>query len=175
MKHLRSYPIINKHVCLICDICCAHAYLCRCNSTVFSLPKLKTRRLIFLTNVTESRYIALFVFDGSTKSFSQLIVSIFIFSQYFLQWIFLAGESFLQLIVSIIIFSQYFSLCGNCAFPQNFHTRKLGEIMVFFSIFFAIYFARWTNMVLPQISCIINFPSNLTIKLVSRAKKMRKE
>ena len=22
-------------------------------------------------------------------------------------------------------------LCGNCAFPQNFHTRKLGEITVF--------------------------------------------
>ena len=21
-------------------------------------------------------------------------------------------------------------LCGNCAFPQNFHTRKLGEITV---------------------------------------------
>ena len=24
-------------------------------------------------------------------------------------------------------------LCGNCAFPQNFHTRKLGEITVFFA------------------------------------------
>ena len=23
-------------------------------------------------------------------------------------------------------------LCGNCAFPQNFHTRKLSEITVFF-------------------------------------------
>ena len=22
-------------------------------------------------------------------------------------------------------------LCGNCGFPQNFHTRKLGEILVF--------------------------------------------
>ena len=22
-------------------------------------------------------------------------------------------------------------LCGNCAFPQNFHTRKLGEITIF--------------------------------------------
>ena len=22
-------------------------------------------------------------------------------------------------------------LCGNCAFPQNFYTRKLGEITVF--------------------------------------------
>ena len=25
-------------------------------------------------------------------------------------------------------------LCGNCAFPQKFHTRKLGEIMVFFTV-----------------------------------------
>ena len=26
------------------------------------------------------------------------------------------------------------SLCGNCALPQNFHTRKLGEITVFFAV-----------------------------------------
>ena len=25
-------------------------------------------------------------------------------------------------------------LCGNCAFPQNFHTRKLEEITVFFVV-----------------------------------------
>ena len=25
-------------------------------------------------------------------------------------------------------------LCGNCAFPQNFYTRKLGEITVFFAV-----------------------------------------
>ena len=25
-------------------------------------------------------------------------------------------------------------LCGNCAFPQNFHTRKLGEITRFFAV-----------------------------------------
>ena len=25
-------------------------------------------------------------------------------------------------------------LCGNCAFPQNFHTRKSGEITVFFAL-----------------------------------------
>ena len=25
-------------------------------------------------------------------------------------------------------------LCGNCAFPQNFHTRKSGKIMVFFAV-----------------------------------------
>ena len=26
-------------------------------------------------------------------------------------------------------------LCGNCSFPQNFHTRKLGEITVFFVVY----------------------------------------
>ena len=26
-------------------------------------------------------------------------------------------------------------LCGNCAFPQNFRTRKSGEIMVYFPVF----------------------------------------
>ena len=36
-------------------------------------------------------------------------------------------------------FSAYFrairpKLCGNCAFPQSFHTRKLGEITVFFAV-----------------------------------------
>ena len=25
-------------------------------------------------------------------------------------------------------------LCGNCAFPQNFHTRKLGEITIFYAV-----------------------------------------
>ena len=25
-------------------------------------------------------------------------------------------------------------LCGNCAFPQNFHTRKLSETTVFYSV-----------------------------------------
>ena len=25
--------------------------------------------------------------------------------------------------------------CGNCAFPQHFHTRKLGEILVFYAVF----------------------------------------
>ena len=25
-------------------------------------------------------------------------------------------------------------LCGNCAFPQNFNTKKLGEITVFFAV-----------------------------------------
>ena len=25
-------------------------------------------------------------------------------------------------------------LCGNCAFPQNFHTAELGEITVFYAV-----------------------------------------
>ena len=25
-------------------------------------------------------------------------------------------------------------LCQNCAFPKNFHTRKLGEITVFYAV-----------------------------------------
>ena len=40
-----------------------------------------TEATIFKVN--ESRYIALFVFKDLSKSFSQLIVSIFTFSQYF--------------------------------------------------------------------------------------------
>ena len=32
-------------------------------------------------------------------------------------------------------------LCGNCAFPQNFHTRKLGEIMVFYAVYINITYA----------------------------------
>ena len=28
-------------------------------------------------------------------------------------------------------------LCGNCAFPQNFHNRELGEISVFYAVLFS--------------------------------------
>ena len=31
-------------------------------------------------------------------------------------------------------------LCGNCAFPENFYTRKPGEITVFFKNIFLRYF-----------------------------------
>ena len=41
---------IWMHVCLLCDICCVHAYLCRCDSTLLCFRKLKSRRLIFLIN-----------------------------------------------------------------------------------------------------------------------------
>ena len=29
---------------------------------------------------------------------------------------------------------SHLKLCGNCAFPQNFHTREVGEITVFFTV-----------------------------------------
>ena len=35
---------------LVWDIYCAHAYLCHCDSTLFSFQRLKPRRLIFLIN-----------------------------------------------------------------------------------------------------------------------------
>ena len=33
--------------------------------------------------------------------------------------------------------SDHPKLCGNCAFPQNFRTRKLGEITVFYAVVIA--------------------------------------
>ena len=37
--------------------------------------------------------------------------------------------------VSALFQAIRLKLCRNCAFPQNFHTRKLGEITVFLSVF----------------------------------------
>ena len=31
---------------------------------------------------------------------------------------------------------SFHKLCGNCAFPQNVHTRKVGEITVFYAVIF---------------------------------------
>ena len=44
---IRAAP---KHVRLVCDIYCTHAYLYRYDSTVFCYRKLKSRRLNFLIN-----------------------------------------------------------------------------------------------------------------------------
>ena len=30
--------------------------------------------------------------------------------------------------------AKYPKLCGNCTFPQNFHTSKFGEILVFYAV-----------------------------------------
>ena len=35
-------------------------------------------------------------------------------------------------------------LCGNCAFPQIFHTRKLGEITVFYAVNVSILYSEHT-------------------------------
>ena len=40
-------------------------------------------------------------------------------------------------------------LCGNCAFPQNFHTRKLGEIRIFCAV---LDFKVWLLFFVPSIS-----------------------
>ena len=30
--------------------------------------------------------------------------------------------------------AKYLKFCGNCVFPQNFYTRKLGEITIFYAV-----------------------------------------
>ena len=42
--------LVLVHVRLVCNIYCAHARLCFCDSTIFCFRKLKSRRLIFLIN-----------------------------------------------------------------------------------------------------------------------------
>ena len=37
--------------------------------------------------------------------------------------------------IKILVAETFGKLCGNCAFPQNFHTRILGEITVFFAVY----------------------------------------
>ena len=46
-------------------------------------------------------------------------------------------------------------LCGNCAFPQNFHSRKLGELMVFYAVLamsFSYLISLWKFIQL-RVSC----------------------
>ena len=40
-----------------------------------------------------------------------------------------------------IVLGDFPNICGNCAFPQTFHPRKFGEIMLFFVVHGSI----WTN------------------------------
>ena len=41
----------------------------------------------------------------------------------------------MEVLWKVTVFAQFWAnypkVCGNCAFSQNFHARKLGEIMVF--------------------------------------------
>ena len=43
---------------------------------------------------------------------------------------------------------QFPCFAGNCAFPQNFHTKKLGEITVFFAVWYfqKNFFIRFINV-----------------------------
>ena len=38
------------------------------------------------------------------------------------------------------------TLCGNCVFPQNFHTRKSGETTIFFAVILHIFFLSFFSM-----------------------------
>ena len=40
-------------------------------------------------------------------------------------------------------------ICGNCAFPQNFHTRKSGETTVFFAMFTIVHlnYIQWNFLI----------------------------
>ena len=49
-------------------------------------------------------------------------------------WDLLLSQFYWLLLRKIKLF-HLISTCGNCAFPQNFHTRKLGEITVFYAVF----------------------------------------
>ena len=35
--------------------------------------------------------------------------------------------------LDVLFWAFYLKLCGNCAFPPNFHSKKLGEISVFYA------------------------------------------
>ena len=50
-------------------------------------------------------------------------------------------------------------LCGNCAFPQNFHTRKLDEITVFLSsaMKYKVYFHSMNVMKYILIACSLHW------------------
>ena len=48
-------------------------------------------------------------------------------------------------------------LCGNCAFPQNFHTRKLGETTAFHKVFASHGLTPIFFMMKPDLLCDIRF------------------
>ena len=49
-------------------------------------------------------------------------------------------------------------LCGNCAFPQNFYSRKLGKITVFYTVCF--YLTHFLTTTFPKITLQILFYVN---------------
>ena len=54
-------------------------------------------------------------------------------------------------------------LCGNCAFPQNFHTRKLGEITAFYAVLLAICISFHSSLVKQNysINTLLTYLTNL--------------
>ena len=48
--------------------------------------------------------------------------------------------------------SSYPKLCGNCAFPQNFYTRKLGEI----TAFYAVLISTWSYFFNPIAKMVLD-------------------
>ena len=65
---------------------------------------------------------------------------------------------------------SHITLDYNCAFPQNFHTRKLGEITVFYAVMLSVFATgkcRTTNLSLQRelfffdiaIDSLISFPT----------------
>ena len=50
MRKFAKFTLVISHVRLVCDIYCAHAYLCRYHSALFCFRKMKLRGLIFLIN-----------------------------------------------------------------------------------------------------------------------------
>ena len=60
----------------------------------------------------------------------RITVKNIVISRDFLVWKFCGKAQFSQ------FWASRLKLCGNCAFPQNFQTRKSGEIMVFFAVYF---------------------------------------
>ena len=70
-------------------------------------------------------------------------------------------------------------LCGNCAFPQNFHTRKSGEIMVFFAVCFDSqkYLTKWVKLFFASQKSVFTRNNEIFFKMwltimVSTSKKL---
>ena len=69
----------------------------------------------------------------------------------FLVWKFYEKTQF----VSLLFRAIRLKLCGNYAFPRNFHTRKLGEILVFYAVsLMSVYFCKYYSLENPWHWCL---------------------
>ena len=71
-----------------------------------------------------------------------------VISPNFLAWTFCGKAQFPH------SFANRSKLCGNCAFPQSSHTRKLGEITVFYVVFLLAFCQIFTPFRVEQALCI---------------------